>query len=242
MPKKIRRRISHKEEKGFVIKFLVAAGIAAVLFFAVFAFIFNIGPFGIPCANTITCAKDLTSRVEPGAKGIFMGREVSAPSFIAAIPESSNVLGENTGEKHIYVDLTKQRLYAFAGDQLVYNFPVSTGKWHHTPTGDFKIWIKLLSTRMSGGSGADYYNLPNVPYTMFFANAQVPRGDGYSIHGAYWHNNFGYPMSHGCVNMRPEDAAVMYSWAEPATTGNTTLATDANPGTTVTIYGETPTN
>jgi lipoprotein-anchoring transpeptidase ErfK/SrfK len=152
------------------------------------------------------------------------------------------VLGDTTAPKHIYVDLTNQKLYAYEGDKVVMSFMVSTGKWNHTPTGDFKIWIKLRYTRMTGGSGADYYNLPNVPYTMFYYNDQVPKGDGYSIHGAYWHNNFGHPMSHGCVNMRPADAGLLYAWANPPTTGNVTYATDKNPGTVITVYGETPAN
>ena len=85
---------------------------------------------------------------------------------------------------------------------------------------------------MSGGSGADYYNLPNVPYTMFFSNNDIPRSDGYSIHGAYWHNNFGHPMSHGCVNMKPEDAKVLFDWAKSENQNGE--------GTKVKIYGNTP--
>ena len=64
---------------------------------------------------------------------------------------------------------------------------------------------------------------------------------GYSIHGAYWHNNFGHPMSHGCVNMKTEDAEQIYNWANPPTEGNTTYATKENPGTEVVIYGTAPT-
>ena len=68
---------------------------------------------------------------------------------------------------------------------------------------------------MSGGSGSDYYNLPNVPYVMFFANDEVAKSRGYSFHGAYWHNNFGHPMSHGCINMRTEEAKWLFLWATP---------------------------
>ena len=88
---------------------------------------------------------------------------------------------------------------------------------------------------MSGGSGADYYNLPNVPYVMFFSNNQVPASAGFSLHGTYWHNNFGHRMSHGCVNMKTTDVAKLYEWADPPTAGNTTRANDTNPGTKVTI-------
>ena len=196
----------------------------------------------LPCANSISCIKDLSGKYDLHAKeGEFMGSKVSAPIFVAegSLASNTQVLGDSSN-KHIYVDLTNQKLYAKEGDTTVYEFPVSTGKWGKTPTGDFSIWIKLRYTRMSGGSGADYYNLPNVPYVMFFYSNEVPKSMGYSIHGAYWHNNFGHPMSHGCVNMRIEDAGTMYNWANPATEGNTTYATAENPGTPVTIYGTTP--
>lgn len=193
------------------------------------------------CANSISCIRDLSGKFEEGkTQGVFMGREVSVPTFLAAAPLSTQVLGRSTEKKHIEIDLSLQTLYAYEGDKIVYTFPVSTGKWGRTPTGTFSIWVKLRATRMSGGSGADYYNLPNVPYTMFYYNDQVSKSQGFSIHGAYWHNNFGHPMSHGCVNMRIEDAAVMYNWAKPQIEGNTTYATKDNPGTQVIVFGETP--
>ena len=117
---------------------------------------------------------------------------------------------------------------------------IASGKWFPTPTGDFTIWTKLRATRMSGGQGADYYDLPNVPYVMFFESKDVGRSLGFSLHGAYWHNNFGHAMSHGCVNMRIVDAQKLYDWANPFTEGNTTYTSDKNPGTKITIYGEAP--
>lgn len=156
---------------------------------------------------------------------------------------ASRVLGDTTSPKRIEIDLTNQRLYAFDGDTKVYDFPVSTGKWNETPTGEFEIWIKLRYTRMKGGSKAlgTYYDLPNVPYTMFFYNAQYSKSVGYGIHGTYWHNNFGHPMSHGCINMKTEDVAQIYNWAQPSLNGKTSIqATDENKGTRVVIYGITP--
>lgn len=125
-----------------------------------------------------------------------------------------NVLGWDD-ERWIEVVLSEQRIYAWEGDRLVYNFLVSTGKWAPTPVGDFRVWIKLASTKMSGGSKelGTYYYLPNVPCTMYFYK-------GYGIHGAYWHNNFGQPMSHGCVNMRPVDSCVLFNWASVGTRVN----------------------
>lgn len=223
-------------------------GFFASLFISIVTGLFALFPQirPVPCANTISCINDLSGKISTDTQGIFEGRQVTAPSaaYFAQANLLNPVLGDQTpgAAKHIFVDLSGQRLYAYDGNQMVYNFPVSTGKWHPTPTGTFRIWIKLQATRMVGGSGADYYNLPNVPWTMYFANDVYGRTDGYSLHGAYWHNNFGHPMSHGCVNIKPENAKLLYDWAEPATTGYTTYATNADPGTVVTIYGTTPNN
>ncbi|MBI5619492.1 L,D-transpeptidase, partial [Candidatus Gottesmanbacteria bacterium] len=83
--------------------------------------------------------------------------------------------------------------------------------------------------------GPGYY-LPDVPYVMYFYL-------GYAIHGTYWHNNFGHPMSHGCVNMRIEDAKTLFEWSSPQVTDTkawSTNATSENAGTKVVIYGTTP--
>jgi lipoprotein-anchoring transpeptidase ErfK/SrfK len=113
----------------------------------------------------------------------------------------------NTGERWIEVDLSEQRVYAYQGDQLIQSFLISSGTWA-TPTvlGKYRIYVKYRSQTMSG---AGYY-LPNVPYVMYFHK-------GYSFHGTYWHNNFGTPMSHGCLNMRTEEAAWLYKWASVGT-------------------------
>lgn len=171
-----------------------------------------------------------------------MGKRVTPPKFVADDMVSRRVLGQTTEPKHIYVNLAVQKLQAFEGDKVVLEFPVSTGKWSRTPTGVFKIWVKLRYTRMSGGNPSDgtYYNLANVPYTMFFEGPNAEAGRGFSLHGAYWHNNFGYPMSHGCVNIRPEDARKLFYWADPVSDGDTTHASDSNPGTSITIYGDPP--
>ena len=94
---------------------------------------------------------------------------------------------------------------------------------------------------MEGGNPAigTYYNLPNVPYTMFFYNNDVSKIDGYSIHGAYWHDNFGHPMSHGCINTKIADAKLLYEWTNPPATGYTTYVDDSE-GTPITISGVTP--
>lgn len=157
---------------------------------------------------------------------------------------SNYVLGEQTAsDKRIEIDLTNQRIYAFEGATKVYDFLISSGKWGRTPTGNFTIWIKLRYTRMSGGNKAlgTYYDLPNVPYTMFFYNDNIPKWRGFGIHGTYWHDNFGHPMSHGCINMKTEEVEKIFYWAQPNLNGQQSVhASEDNPGTPVIIYGTAP--
>jgi lipoprotein-anchoring transpeptidase ErfK/SrfK len=199
------------------------------------------------CANSISCIQDLSGKKEDTTEGVFLGQKIVAPTEQPNTPELAisnmkSVLGASTGDpKHIYVDLTHQKLYAYEGANLKFSFLISSGKWHATPTGDFRTWVWLRYTRMSGGdaSKGTYYNLPNVPYTMFFSNNEVPKNDGYSLHGAYWHNNFGHVMSHGCVNMKPSEAAQIFYWTNPSVI-NVAYPTATNPGTLITIYGTAP--
>ena len=154
-----------------------------------------------------------------------------------------SVLGQTDAHKRIEIDLANQRLYAYEDDRMVYNFLVSTGKWNRTPTGKFHIWIKLRYCLMHGGSKAlhTYYYLPNVPFVMYFYNWQYPKWQGYGIHGTYWHDNFGHPMSHGCINMKTEEVALLYYWAQPDLKGRESIrATNDNPGTELIIYGQAP--
>jgi len=114
------------------------------------------------------------------------------------------------GQRWVDVDLTQQRVYAFEGSTVVRSFLVSTGTYYHpTVTGQYHIYIKLRYTDMVGPG----YNLPDVPYTMYFYR-------GYGLHGTYWHHNFGHPMSHGCVNMYTPDAAWLFDFASVGTLVN----------------------
>jgi lipoprotein-anchoring transpeptidase ErfK/SrfK len=109
--------------------------------------------------------------------------------------------------KTIVVELDKQVVKAYQDGRLVRMVTVSTGL-PGTPTvvGEFKIYQKYLSQTMTGPN----YYLPEVPYVMYFYQ-------GYGLHGTYWHNNFGQPMSHGCVNLPTEDARWLYQWADIGT-------------------------
>jgi LysM repeat protein len=109
--------------------------------------------------------------------------------------------------KEIVVDLSDSRIYAYQDSVLLNNILVSTGL-PGTPTvqGDFSIYWKLPAQTMAGPG----YYLPDVPYVMYFYQ-------GYAIHGTYWHNNYGQPMSHGCVNLPTPDAEWFYNFGEVGT-------------------------
>jgi lipoprotein-anchoring transpeptidase ErfK/SrfK len=110
--------------------------------------------------------------------------------------------------KWIEVIVSQQMLVAWEDGRMVMNTPVSTGT-RKTPTvrGTFRIYKKYAKQRMRGRD----YDLPNVPYVMYFKGA-------YAMHGTYWHTNFGQPMSHGCVNLPTGKAAWLYNWAPRGTT------------------------
>jgi hypothetical protein len=119
-----------------------------------------------------------------------------------------------TGPKRIEVNLTQQRMYAYEGDFMVYDIPISTGKpgWE-TPTGSFVIFSKLELHDMEGRARGEEWDVPNVPHVMYF------REGGYAIHGTYWHNVFGTGarVSHGCVNAPLGLAEALYYWAPMGT-------------------------
>ncbi|MDK2979788.1 MAG: hypothetical protein PWQ55_135 [Chloroflexota bacterium] len=107
----------------------------------------------------------------------------------------------------IEVDLSTQTLYAYRGNQIISAFLISSGTdVFPTVTGTYQIYAKYSQYTMRGPD----YDIPDVPYTMFFYK-------GYSIHGTYWHHNFGTEMSRGCVNMKTEEAAWIYENAPVGT-------------------------
>lgn len=156
--------------------------------------------------------------------GFFNSQFVYVDQFDAQVLGDTITL-PNSNNKRIEVDLTTQRLYGFENDQNIFDFPVSSGTYNRTPNGTFYIWARVKSQKMSGGSKelGNYYYLPGVPNILFFYNDDIKKQQGFSIHGAYWHNNFGVPMSHGCLNMSIPDSLTVFNWAEI--------------GTPITIYG-----
>ncbi len=112
--------------------------------------------------------------------------------------------------RYIDVSLGEQHLWAYEGGQVAMDFPISSGTSKYpTPKGEFSILNHIPKTRMAWEYGPDHpdnYDLPDVPYVMAF-------DPPYNFHGAYWHNNFGVQMSHGCVNISVPNSARLYNWA-----------------------------
>ena len=108
------------------------------------------------------------------------------------------------------MNLYEQSLAAYEDGQMVYATLVSSGlnRWPTRP-GSFRIYDKLTLDHMSGAfesDKSDYYSLEDVPWVMYFDGERA-------LHGAYWHDGFGYKRSHGCVNLSPSDAYWLYQWA-----------------------------
>jgi lipoprotein-anchoring transpeptidase ErfK/SrfK len=106
------------------------------------------------------------------------------------------------------INLSTQYMTFYQGDREVISSYVSTGRDEFaTPPGTFYINSKLPSQTMEGVLGGEYYNVPDVPWVMYFTNV------GHAIHGAYWHNNFGTQMSHGCINLPLDVAELVYQYS-----------------------------
>jgi LysM repeat protein len=151
---------------------------------------------GLANANFIYVGQRL---VIPGGTG--------APGQPAPTPVPAPTAPPYYGARWIDVNLSMQTLTAYSGQSPVFQTLVSTGL-PGTPTvvGTFRIYAKYTATLMTGPG----YYLPNVPWVMYFHR-------GYSLHGTYWHSNFGQPMSHGCVNLSVADAQWLFNWADVGT-------------------------
>ena len=120
-----------------------------------------------------------------------------------------------TGDKEVVVSLGAQRLWAYEGEEMILTTLVSTGTAQTpevaTPIGHWRILAKLPMETMTGTIDGEPYEVDDVPYVMYFTD------EGHALHGTYWHNNFGTPMSHGCVNLPMDVAEWMYRWAPEGT-------------------------
>lgn len=136
-------------------------------------------------------------------------------------PEEITPINPDIEDKKIVVDVSRQTISCFEGDSEVYYCRVSTGakydmygnpveKWS-TPLGKYLISRKFISLQMSGGTTGAPYDLPGIGWVSLFATG------GVAIHATVWHNDFGTPKSHGCVNTLPEDAKWIFRWSLPNT-------------------------
>lgn len=142
-------------------------------------------------------------------------RPVSPQEFT---PLSPNVPLE---AKRIEVDLKKQLTTAYEYDKPVFSARVATGaifklddgtlQNFETTPGDHRVFLKIPGQRMTGGlaGDSDFYDLPGISWVSYFT------GSGIAFHGTYWHNDYGKPRSHGCVNMLPEAAKWVFRWTMP---------------------------
>ncbi|MFW6067680.1 MAG: L,D-transpeptidase [Myxococcota bacterium] len=147
--------------------------------------------------------------------------------------------------KWVDVDLSSQTLVAYEDDQAVYVTLISSGRVrredvpelnHATPAGTFRFSSKHLTHTMDGDNAIDGpYSIDDVPYVMYFEGA-------YATHAAFWHNRFGRPKSHGCINMAPLDARWVFEWADPELPErwHGIYPGDEGPHTSIVIHGETP--
>ncbi|HXF85423.1 MAG TPA: L,D-transpeptidase family protein [Anaerolineales bacterium] len=136
-------------------------------------------------------------------------------------------------EKHIIVDLAAQLVTAFEGEKLVFSQRCSSGaRGTETPKGEFRTYHKGPSVHMTNQGDAleNIYNLPGVPWCSFFT------GMGHALHGTYWHNDYGRPRSHGCVNLPSEAAKFLYRWSRPEVPPDADYVHKPGEGTRVQIF------
>jgi hypothetical protein len=161
-------------------------------------------------------------RVNPNYYGGVDMLWAEAAAFRPITAEDLAPIHPGIEDKHIVIDVLPQHqtLSCFEGTQEVYFCRVSTGakfdmygnavdKWS-TPVGQHRVARKYISLQMSGGTTGAGYDLPGIGWTSIFATG------GVAIHSTFWHNNYGDPMSHGCVNTLPEDSHWIFRWSEPS--------------------------
>ena len=142
-----------------------------------------------------------------------------ARAFRPITAEEIAPINPEVGNKKVVVNIARQTMACFEGNTEVYFARISSGAlWNaagekvdawSTPIGEFAIWRKLISLHMSGGTTGGGWDLPAIGWTTLFV------GSGVAVHSTFWHNNFGEPMSRGCVNATPEDARWVFRWTMP---------------------------
>ncbi len=178
---------------------------------------------GVPGRKSSDVAARVNAARAVAGNGVYAAwRRAEAGQTASALPADGVVTSvsaeiaptSDPAARWIDVNLTTQTLAAYDNDTPVYQALISSGMWPHlTVTGQYHIYQRLESQTMIGYHLGYDYNLPNVPHVMYFY-------EDYALHGAYWHNNFGAPMSHGCVNLDLDTAAWLYNFASVGTLVN----------------------
>jgi len=143
----------------------------------------------------------------------------TASAFMPITEEELTPIHPEVEDKRVVVDVNHQVLSCYEGNNEVYYCRISSGaKFNNegeevenwaTPLGSYWIWRKLYSIHMAGGTVSGGYDLPGIAWTSLFM------GEGVAIHSTFWHNDYGTPRSHGCVNASPEDAKWIFRWTKP---------------------------
>jgi len=180
----------------------------------------------------------LTGKTQGALRESTSGEWLAAEDLVIADVHDDPVGFAADGRRWIDVSIRKQLLVAWQGRRAAYATLVSTGisgmadpaTTHATVRGIFYIHAKHVSSTMGGDEATDAYELHDVPYIQYFH-------EGYALHGAFWHDDFGKPRSHGCINLAPTDAAWLFEWTDPVVPPDWHGAVNAEGGTLVWTHG-----
>jgi L,D-transpeptidase catalytic domain len=184
----------------------------------------------------------LTERTHGGRRGLLETTEGSwlAADGLVIAPLREDPQGyAREGRKWVDVSIKRQMLVAYEGRRPAFATLVSTGRGEMgdpketqaTMRGLFRIHTKHVSTTMDGDEEtAESFDLRDVPYTQYFH-------EGYALHGAYWHDEFGKARSHGCINLSPADAAWLFDWTDPPVPPEWHGAINIDGGTLIWVHG-----
>lgn len=164
--------------------------------------------------NSISPLYGFEEAFRGGAEFAFGQLDSDLPLELVIAPRVQVQRGDlSKGTKYIETDLSEQVTTAWENGYIVEQFLISSGAGKRpTPTGETKVFYKKAIIDYNGAAFNETYDFPNTPWNTEF------REGGYFFHTAYWHHNFGHPMSHGCINMKEPDAHFIYDWADIGTT------------------------
>jgi hypothetical protein len=149
-------------------------------------------------------------RLKEGVSPWQPGPYVPASTLRRVTPQELEPISPGAPNKRIVISLADQTLTCLQGDETVFHTRTATGLPRTpTPLGEYRVTYKRTVRRMTMRDIPSPYDLPGVPYVIYF------NWSGHAIHGTYWHNDYGRRQSNGCVNLTPDDAQWVFRWAEP---------------------------